>query len=127
MHNGNGRRPVQEIELAEPETVDAESNAGVLDTIPRPVGSDGLAAMGPAPSNARSRQQTKREEDWARRRMEANVMRRPPTAPVLLSAHRYCYRDEVVKPFRAHHCRNCGTVSASLLSVDVELYGGILE
>jgi palmitoyltransferase len=36
--------------------------------------------------------------------------RRPPTTPVLLPEYRYCHRDELLKPPRAHHCRACGTV-----------------
>jgi len=35
--------------------------------------------------------------------------RTPPTTPILLPEHRYCYRDGIIKPFRAHHCRACGT------------------
>ncbi|KAJ7574053.1 DHHC palmitoyltransferase-domain-containing protein [Mycena floridula] len=35
--------------------------------------------------------------------------RGPPTTPVLLPEHRYCARDEIVKPYRSHHCRICGT------------------
>ena len=37
--------------------------------------------------------------------------RRPPTAPVLDDEYRYCLRDELIKPYRTHHCRTCGTVS----------------
>lgn len=37
--------------------------------------------------------------------------RRPSITPVLLPEYRYCMRDEVIKPLRAHHCRLCGTVS----------------
>lgn len=39
------------------------------------------------------------------------------TTPVLHPAHRYCQRDGFVKPYRAHHCRACGTVRSSLLSL----------
>ncbi|KDQ55985.1 hypothetical protein JAAARDRAFT_158736 [Jaapia argillacea MUCL 33604] len=35
--------------------------------------------------------------------------RKPPSIPVLLPEYRYCYRDELVKPMRCHHCRSCGT------------------
>lgn len=41
--------------------------------------------------------------------------RRPPTARVLDEDHRYCSRDELVKPYRTHHCRTCGTVSERFL------------
>ena len=39
------------------------------------------------------------------------LTRRPPQHPALLPEYRYCYKDELVKPMRAHHCRICGTVS----------------
>jgi len=34
--------------------------------------------------------------------------RHPPITPVLLPQHRWCPRCEIVKPYRAHHCRSCG-------------------
>ncbi|KAF8636073.1 hypothetical protein AX17_003780 [Amanita inopinata Kibby_2008] len=37
------------------------------------------------------------------------IARRPPTTAALLPENRYCTRDCIVKPHRAHHCRNCGT------------------
>lgn len=39
------------------------------------------------------------------------IARRPPTSGTLLPENRYCFEDEIVKPFRSHHCRHCGTVS----------------
>lgn len=39
------------------------------------------------------------------------LTRKPPPRAVLLPENRYCSRDEIVKPYRAHHCRACGTVS----------------
>lgn len=50
-----------------------------------------------------------------KKKREICVRRRPSTLPVLHPAHRYCYRDQIVKPYRTHHCRNCGTVSHCLL------------
>jgi hypothetical protein len=48
--------------------------------------------------------------------------RQPATRPVLLPEHRYCGRDNVVKPLRTHHCRVCGTVrTCSHLFLDIEL------
>lgn len=35
----------------------------------------------------------------------------PSRYPALDPANRYCSKDEFVKPYRAHHCRACGTVS----------------
>ena len=45
--------------------------------------------------------------------MEAQLHRQPPTTAVLQPLHRYCLRDGLVKPYRAHHCRSCETVSWS--------------
>ena len=42
---------------------------------------------------------------------EAQPQRQPPTTPVLLPLHRFCLTEGLVKPYRAHHCRSCGTVS----------------
>ncbi|KAJ6554392.1 DHHC palmitoyltransferase-domain-containing protein, partial [Mycena capillaripes] len=33
----------------------------------------------------------------------------PPTTAALLPPHRWCSRCSIVKPYRAHHCRVCGT------------------
>ncbi|KAJ7645337.1 DHHC palmitoyltransferase-domain-containing protein [Mycena rosella] len=33
----------------------------------------------------------------------------PPTTAALLPPHRWCSRCAIVKPYRAHHCRVCGT------------------
>ena len=44
--------------------------------------------------------------------MEAQLHRKPPRTPVLQPLHRYCLTDGLVKPYRAHHCRSCGTVSS---------------
>ncbi|EIW76567.1 zf-DHHC-domain-containing protein [Coniophora puteana RWD-64-598 SS2] len=35
--------------------------------------------------------------------------RRPPTTPILNPEYRYCSRDKIMKPYRCHHCRACGT------------------
>jgi len=45
------------------------------------------------------------------------VSRRPPTTPTLLPEHRYCSYDGLIKPFRTHHCRACGTVGVQSLNV----------
>ncbi len=44
-------------------------------------------------------------------RPKVYIARRPPTSGTLLPENRYCHEDEIVKPFRSHHCRHCGTVS----------------
>lgn len=45
--------------------------------------------------------------------METELRRQPPTTPVLQPVHRYCLAEDFVKPYRAHHCRACETVSCS--------------
>ena len=71
------------------------ANAGVLDTLPAPI-------SGAHDLEAGSRSQNANPTPL--------FSRRPPTTPVLLPAYRYCYRDTLYKPLRAHHCRACGTV-----------------
>jgi hypothetical protein len=44
------------------------------------------------------------------KRGEPAYTRRPATTPILRPEYRYCGRDEIIKPYRAHHCRMCGTV-----------------
>ncbi|KAM6490991.1 zf-DHHC domain containing protein [Amanita muscaria] len=36
------------------------------------------------------------------------VTRRPPQAPLLLPDYRHCDKEDILKPYRAHHCRHCG-------------------
>ena len=45
---------------------------------------------------------------------QLNVFRKPPSTPILEPVFRYCDSDELVKPYRAHHCSSCGTVSSNL-------------
>lgn len=93
-----------------------EQNAGVLDALPAlPVlnhttpGNTRLTKPHHEKSEAPSHTQGK---------TRPRVARRPRTTPVLLPEHRYCAKDEIVKPYRTHHCRSCGTVSLQLLSVN---------
>ncbi|KAI6019511.1 DHHC palmitoyltransferase-domain-containing protein [Pisolithus microcarpus] len=37
------------------------------------------------------------------------ISRRPSATPILLPENRYCSRCKIIKPYRAHHCRACGT------------------
>ncbi|PPQ80332.1 hypothetical protein CVT25_003615 [Psilocybe cyanescens] len=54
--------------------------------------------------------ETRRKEMEEAHRLEAlNVTRKPPTSAVLQPVHRYCTVDGIVKPYRTHHCRICGT------------------
>ncbi|KAF5326794.1 hypothetical protein D9619_004046 [Psilocybe cf. subviscida] len=45
--------------------------------------------------------------DLDRRAEELNAIPEPPSTPVLLPAYRYCCSEQLVKPFRADHCRIC--------------------
>lgn len=47
--------------------------------------------------------------------------RMPHETPILLPEYRYCARDGLVKPFRTHHCRNCGVVSGLLLYLAIQV------
>ncbi|KAF9463502.1 DHHC palmitoyltransferase-domain-containing protein [Collybia nuda] len=76
-----------------------EPNAGVLDALPHPT----TKVM--ATSRKSNSQPLPKEIE----KPTPRISRRPPMVPVLLPEHRYCSIDGIVKPYRAHHCRNCGT------------------
>jgi palmitoyltransferase len=68
--------------------------------------------------NSRRRaEKQKKEADREKTLDNMNVFRNPPTTPSLLPAYRYCRSDNIVKPYRTHHCRACGTVSLTLLEL----------
>lgn len=67
-------------------------------------------ALSPTVSKPSPTQQDK-ELKKQQRLVTLNVTRRPPSTPVLHPVHRYCATDHIIKPYRAHHCRVCGTVS----------------
>lgn len=77
-----------------------EPSAGVLDALPHPT-----TRLTDAPVKLKSE-----AHHTETKTPKPKVFRRPPMVPVLLPEHRYCSIDEIVKPYRAHHCRNCGTV-----------------
>jgi len=64
-----------------------------------------------AEREARLAERRMRKQEQLEQRLAAkNVRRKPPQTPVLLPVHRYCDVDQLLKPFRTHHCRICGTV-----------------
>ncbi|KAF8147669.1 DHHC palmitoyltransferase-domain-containing protein [Crassisporium funariophilum] len=63
----------------------------------------------PASAALTATQRSEKQLEREQRLLELNVDRRPPTTAVLQPVHRYCGMDEFVKPYRAHHCRVCGT------------------
>ncbi|KAJ7493473.1 DHHC palmitoyltransferase-domain-containing protein [Mycena latifolia] len=70
----------------------------------RPEPANGHAAPPPPPQRKSSSRKS--------RRRKPNVPppgRFPPTVAPLLPPHRWCSRCAIVKPYRAHHCRVCGT------------------
>ncbi|KAJ7896931.1 hypothetical protein B0H13DRAFT_2338029 [Mycena leptocephala] len=73
---------------------------------------------------SRGRRRDERDRDGGRDR-EGRIPRGrfPPTAP-LLPPHRWCSRCSIVKPYRAHHCRTCGTffLNFSLATLVFTLY-----
>jgi hypothetical protein len=64
----------------------------------------------PPPSQAPPSHAPRRNSDKNESAVSAYKPRRlPPTTPVLLPEWRYCKTCEIVKPYRTHHCRACGT------------------
>jgi palmitoyltransferase len=91
-----------------------DTEAGVLDAIPLSARSkEGEHKSKAASSEQRQkkkRNSLKRSRPSEKEKPRIHVDRRPSTVPVLLPEHRYCGLDEIVKPYRTHHCRTCGTV-----------------
>jgi hypothetical protein len=112
----NGQPPIRQPSMSEkhskppsptqssvPQTSDV--NAGLLDTLPPVRAARSLNTTAPPiPEETGSASESPSLHD----------SRLPPNVPVLLPAHRYCHRDGIVKPYRAHHCRACGTVCSSM-------------
>ncbi|KAF8509462.1 zf-DHHC-domain-containing protein [Hysterangium stoloniferum] len=77
--------------------------AGPMDAIPAVAAAH--VARQPSPERANSRERTDGDSGLP----PPLYSRRPRTDPVLLPEHRYCRRDEIIKPMRARHCRACDT------------------
>ncbi|KAJ7123731.1 DHHC palmitoyltransferase-domain-containing protein [Mycena epipterygia] len=72
-------------------------------TIPLPLSqTNGDAATPRPPPRRESSRRSDKEGRIPRGRF-------PPTTAPLLPPHRWCARCAIVKPYRAHHCRVCGT------------------
>lgn len=86
--------------------------ADILDMLPRPT----LRTQKKPHYSKKGRNQRIEKE----RQRAINIFRHPPLTPALLPEHRYCSIDGIVKPYRTHHCRNCGTVGFHVLSFALE-------
>jgi hypothetical protein len=103
----------------------------VLDASPHPTSSRGIGRRGGEISKSVSSEQGQKRKiskssgnlEKEKEKPRVHVERRPWTTPILRPEHRYCGLDEIVKPYRTHHCRTCGTVrSFSLIVTFVEMY-----
>ncbi|KAI0791040.1 zf-DHHC-domain-containing protein [Abortiporus biennis] len=85
----------------------AEENAGVMDTLP-PVQ---RVRMRAEQSNNGSAQPKDIEQGIPApsNQLPMRYTRKPSSTPVLNPEYRYCHKDGFLKPYRAHHCRACGT------------------
>jgi len=121
------------------ETQDRDLHAGILDAIPKPVLPSGPTHPQRSPNSSTTvapqsptlklkkpkaePSSSKQDGKVSERELaldQQGVHRRPPTTAVLQPIHRFCTPDEIVKPYRAHHCRVCGTVSAPFFSLIVD-------
>ncbi|KAL0567887.1 hypothetical protein V5O48_014107 [Marasmius crinis-equi] len=115
------RGPSYEMQLSDETYPPRDSEAGILDALPRPNGIAASAApvipaggdeetggkMGARPG--KQERQHLRMQRAVKKAEERNVYRRPPTTPQLSPEYRYCSKDLFIKPYRTHHCRACGT------------------
>ena len=100
----------QEEEGAEKEAK-PQSAAGVRDVTPKTSLNGEATLAGNSVGEPQSKDMSRKASRSSRKKPLTHITRRPPRTAVLLPAHRYCSLDEIVKPYRAHHCRACGTVS----------------
>jgi len=76
-----------------------------------------MSSTAVTPSNRPSEQSEPKREmgrTSEKEKTSRNLYRKVPSTPVLSPVLRYCDVDGFVKPYRAHHCRACGTVSSAL-------------
>lgn len=73
----------------------------------QPTGPSYSPRLHPQPHGVSLEVDTNTRESW---KDDPTLQRFPSTTPALLPEHRYCYKDEFIKPPRTHHCRICGTV-----------------
>lgn len=100
----------QEEEQGTEKEDETKSAAGVRDVTPK-TSLNGEATLGNSIGEPQSKDMSRKASRSSRKKPLTHITRRPPRIAVLLPAHRYCSLDEIVKPYRAHHCRACGTVS----------------
>ncbi|KIK66341.1 hypothetical protein GYMLUDRAFT_38150 [Collybiopsis luxurians FD-317 M1] len=90
-----------------------DPNAGVLDAIPSPPTITSavptVVNKSSSPGSGEEKQVQSRTQKDLERAAKYYATRRPPTTPALAPEYRYCSRDLFIKPYRAHHCRACGT------------------
>lgn len=103
----------QEEEEGPEKEAELQSAAGVRDVTPKTSlnGEATLAGNSVGEPQSKDIDISRKASRSSRKKPSTHITRRPPTTAVLLPAHRYCSQDEFVKPYRAHHCRACGTVS----------------
>ncbi|KAG6899623.1 hypothetical protein C0993_008565 [Termitomyces sp. T159_Od127] len=79
---------------------------------PKPVADNGTASEEKTEEDSKNSLPPRKPELVYTRHKDAGdyLHRRPPATPILRPEHRYCAIDRIVKPYRTHHCRNCGTV-----------------
>jgi len=94
----------------DPQQKQARLNAGVLDALPLPTASTPATEDESMGHDEGAQLRPSRSVLKRQKKPSVYVARRPPQTPQLLPAHRYCGLDEIVKPYRTHHCRTCGTV-----------------
>ncbi|KAJ3972005.1 zf-DHHC-domain-containing protein [Lentinula raphanica] len=105
-------RPYEQMPSA-PNGYDQEDwNAGVMNTFSRPGIPELPLSLPPLHESTFQPHDHKSNAKLLndlRRAAEKHVTRRPPTTPVLAPEYRFCSKCMLIKPYRAHHCRVCGT------------------
>ncbi|KAI1790547.1 zf-DHHC-domain-containing protein [Ganoderma leucocontextum] len=86
-----------------------EENVGVTDTLPPAAATRARASAADGTPARPEQTHTEPLPGTANADKPAMFTRNPSKTPVLLAEYRYCNKDEFLKPYRAHHCRACGS------------------
>ncbi|KAL0952664.1 hypothetical protein HGRIS_006907 [Hohenbuehelia grisea] len=128
--NNHTRQSSEQLSVADAAVSD--QNAGDLDTLPIPRRShlgtaDSARSNVSSPPSAFTHHQRRTFEEAVPSTVSSHeptrtiipprdddlpppaLSRYPNPTPILLPEYRYCSRDGLIKPYRAHHCRSCGT------------------
>lgn len=87
------------------------TQVNVFDTLLQSMKSKGSWNARSASSEQAHKKRKSLKQSWSQgKKLRIHIDRWPSMVLILLPGHRYCGLDRIVKPYRVHYCRTCGTV-----------------